>query len=75
MVSPIAMAKAVKNEAEMAGMAEAHLRDGVAVARFLCQLERAVSSAHCLEGCVVLPVTLSCYFYAPRAFNRDRCCQ
>ncbi|MFG1463942.1 aminopeptidase P family protein [Xanthobacter sp. DSM 24535] len=32
---PIALLKAVKNEAEIAGMRAAHLRDGVALARFL----------------------------------------
>jgi Xaa-Pro aminopeptidase len=40
--SPIAMAKAIKNEAEMRGMVEAHLRDGVALATFLCFLEEQV---------------------------------
>ena len=32
--------KAVKNEAEIAGSRAAHLRDGVAVARFLAWLDR-----------------------------------
>ena len=39
-VSPIPLAKAVKNEAELAGMMEAHLRDGVAMASFWCWLEK-----------------------------------
>ncbi len=39
--SPVVAAKAVKNAAELAGMREAHLRDGVALARFLCWLEKA----------------------------------
>ncbi len=38
-VSPIPLAKAVKNEAELAGMLEAHLRDGVAMASFWCWLD------------------------------------
>jgi len=42
--SPISMAKAIKNEAEMKGMVEAHLRDGVAVAKFLCFLEEQMAA-------------------------------
>ncbi|EEH54876.1 uncharacterized protein MICPUCDRAFT_44647 [Micromonas pusilla CCMP1545] len=38
-VSPIPLAKAVKNEAELKGMLEAHLRDGVAMASFWCWLD------------------------------------
>lgn len=37
---PIALMKAVKNQAEIAGSHSAHLRDGVAVARFLAWLDR-----------------------------------
>jgi Xaa-Pro aminopeptidase len=37
---PIALMKAAKNEAEIAGSHAAHLRDGVAVARFLAWLDR-----------------------------------
>lgn len=40
--SCITAIKAVKNDAEMAGMIEAHLRDGAAVSEFLCFLEREV---------------------------------
>ena len=36
--SPVALAKAVKNEAELAGMHEAHLRDGAARAHFFAWL-------------------------------------
>ncbi len=36
---PIALPKAMKNKAEIAGMRSAHLRDGVAVCRFLNWLE------------------------------------
>ena len=35
-VDPIALMKAVKNRAELAGARAAHLRDGAAMARFLC---------------------------------------
>ncbi len=37
---PIALMKAVKNHAEIAGARAAHLRDGAAVARFLAWLDR-----------------------------------
>ncbi|GIL01042.1 MAG: Xaa-Pro aminopeptidase [Alphaproteobacteria bacterium] len=37
---PVAMRRAVKNEAEIVGMRAAHLRDGVAVSRFLAWLDR-----------------------------------
>lgn len=40
--SPIALMKARKNAAEVAGMRAAHRRDGVALARFFCWLEREV---------------------------------
>ncbi|MCG6857236.1 MAG: aminopeptidase P family protein [Salaquimonas sp.] len=37
---PAALPRAIKNEAEIAGSRAAHLRDGVAVARFLAWLDR-----------------------------------
>jgi Xaa-Pro aminopeptidase len=40
--SPIALMKARKNAAEVAGMRAAHRRDGVALARFFCWLEQEV---------------------------------
>jgi Xaa-Pro aminopeptidase len=40
--SPVAAAKAVKNEAELAGMREAHLRDAVALAETFHHLEQEV---------------------------------
>ena len=43
-MSPITAAKAVKNSDELKGMREAHVRDGVALAHFLCWLEKAVGS-------------------------------
>jgi Xaa-Pro aminopeptidase len=41
--SPIVLAKARKNEAELDGMREAHLKDGVALSSFLCWLEARVN--------------------------------
>lgn len=46
--SPVVIAKAVKNEAEMAGLREAHLRDGVALVQFLCWVEKAVAAGRVL---------------------------
>lgn len=40
--SPVTAAKAVKNEAELAGMREAHLRDAVALAQTLLWVEQQV---------------------------------
>jgi Xaa-Pro aminopeptidase len=40
--SPIALFKAIKNEAEIAGFKSAHIRDGVAIVKFLCWLESKV---------------------------------
>lgn len=40
--TPVRHAKAVKNPIEIEGMREAHVRDGVAMVRFLCWLEKAL---------------------------------
>lgn len=42
--SPVSRMKACKNPTELAGMRAAHLRDGVALVRFLCWLEGAWAS-------------------------------
>lgn len=42
--SPLAMAKAIKNTAELDGMREAHLRDAAALAEFFQWLEETVAS-------------------------------
>eukprot|EP00878_Enallax_costatus_P008513 GHUV01008900.1.p1 GENE.GHUV01008900.1~~GHUV01008900.1.p1 ORF type:complete len:383 (+),score=74.73 GHUV01008900.1:673-1821(+) len=42
--SPIVAAKAIKSEAELAGMREAHLRDSVAICDFLQWIEQKVGS-------------------------------
>jgi len=41
---PITLMKAVKNNAEIAGTRAAHLRDGAAMTRFLCWLDREMPS-------------------------------
>ncbi|KAI8470117.1 MAG: hypothetical protein J3K34DRAFT_459008 [Monoraphidium minutum] len=46
--SPVVYAKAVKNAAELAGMAEAHLRDAVAICDFIAWLEEEVASGRTL---------------------------
>ena len=46
---PITLMKAVKNQAEIAGMRAAHLRDGVALARFLAWLDREAPSGKLTE--------------------------
>jgi Xaa-Pro aminopeptidase len=47
--SPVAMAKAVKNAAELGGMREAHLRDACALAAFFAWLEATVGSAQAVS--------------------------
>lgn len=51
--SPIAMAKAIKNPAELEGMREAHLRDAAALAEFYAWLESSVLSGESLEEAYV----------------------
>jgi Xaa-Pro aminopeptidase len=46
---PITLMKAVKNEAEIAGMKAAHLRDGVAMTRFLAWLDAQAPSGKLTE--------------------------
>ena len=47
--SPIQMAKACKNNTEMEGAINAHIRDGVALAKFLCKLGEHSYVAHASE--------------------------
>lgn len=42
--TPVAMAKAVKNQFEVAGMRACHIRDGVAMVRFLYWLEKSMQA-------------------------------
>ncbi len=46
---PVLAAKAIKNEAELAGMREAHKRDGVALARFLAWFDAAAPKGQLTE--------------------------
>ncbi|WP_374545656.1 aminopeptidase P family protein [Rhodoblastus sp.] len=46
---PIALMKARKNAAELAGARAAHLRDGVAVARFLCWFDKTAPRGRLTE--------------------------
>jgi Xaa-Pro aminopeptidase len=47
--SPILLAKAVKNEVELAGLRECHVRDGAAVCRYLAWLERELARGAVLD--------------------------
>ncbi len=47
--SPIALFKAIKNTAELSGMRQSHIRDGVAMVRFLQWMEREVPSGTVTE--------------------------
>lgn len=52
----VTLAKSVKNAAELAGLREAHLRDGVALVRFLCWLEKTIASGgRCISRAAVVP--------------------
>ena len=46
---PITLMKAVKNNAEIAGSRAAHLRDGVALVRFLCWFDREAATGKLTE--------------------------
>jgi len=46
---PVALLKAVKNPTEIAGARTAHRRDGAALARFLCWLDRESGTGHLSE--------------------------
>jgi len=46
---PVALLKAVKNTVEIAGTHAAHVRDGAALARFLCWLDREAPSGNLTE--------------------------
>jgi Xaa-Pro aminopeptidase len=46
---PIALMKSVKNDTEIAGARAAHLRDGAAMARFMCWLDREAPNGKLTE--------------------------
>jgi Xaa-Pro aminopeptidase len=62
MDSPVTTAKAIKNEAEINGMQEAHARDGAVLARFFCYLEAEVA-----KGTPLTEVGISDYLLGLRA--------
>lgn len=47
--SPIALAKGIKNQAELEGMRAAHVRDGVAMVLALSRLERDVAAGEIIS--------------------------
>ncbi|KAL1130055.1 hypothetical protein AAG570_012998 [Ranatra chinensis] len=47
---PIALMKAIKNEAEIRGMVNAHIKDSIAVCRYLAWLEKEISSGRVTES-------------------------
>lgn len=49
MPSPIALAKGVKNQAELEGMRAAHVRDGVAMVLALSRLERDIAAGQTIS--------------------------
>ena len=44
LVSPLALSKSIKNNEELKGVRESHIRDGVALTAFLCWLEKEVQT-------------------------------
>ncbi|MCE9677890.1 aminopeptidase P family protein [Shewanella sp. AS1] len=50
---PVALPKAQKNSAELAGMTACHIRDGVAVSRFLAWLDSEVAQGHLYDEAVL----------------------
>lgn len=44
LVSPLALAKSIKNNQELKGIRECHIRDGVALTAFLCWLEQRIKA-------------------------------
>lgn len=56
--SPVAMPKAVKNDVQIAGIRNAHLRDGVAMVRSFIEIEKAVESGKPLTEIDVADILL-----------------
>ena len=50
--SPVEMFKAVKNETEIAATRNAHIRDGAAMAEFICWLKKKVCGDNVSEECI-----------------------
>lgn len=53
MPDPVLLPKSIKNEAELAGMREAHERDGVAMTKFLCWFDREAPTGNLTEIAIV----------------------
>jgi Xaa-Pro aminopeptidase len=51
--TPVVAAKAIKNDAELEGFKEAHLRDGAALVKFLCWIEKTIASGTVLDEVAV----------------------
>ncbi|CAM9578190.1 unnamed protein product [Chrysoparadoxa australica] len=51
--SPLSLAKALKNDAELEGLRNSHIRDGVALTRLLAWLERAMADGEKLDEIMV----------------------
>jgi Xaa-Pro aminopeptidase len=60
--TPVSVAKAIKNEGELEGLKEAHLRDGVALVKFLSWLDKTIA-----EGAVLTEVDIDRELTARRA--------
>jgi len=58
--SPLALAKSTKNEAELAGMKKAHVRDGAAVVEFLAWMFEGVCS---VTKTTLIGIQLLVFFY------------
>ncbi len=56
--SPVALPKAVKNEVQIAGIRNAHLRDGVAMVRSLMEIEKTVADGKPLTEMDVADILL-----------------
>lgn len=56
--SPVALPKAVKNDVQIAGIRQAHLRDGVAMVRSFMEIEKAVEAGETLTEMGVADILL-----------------
>ena len=63
-ISPILLAKAVRNQAELEGMRNSHLRDAVALAQFWSWLEEEILKGVLLTEVDVADKLLQIPFYA-----------
>lgn len=57
-VSPVAMLKAVKNDVQISGIRNAHLRDGVAMVRSLMEIEKNIAEGSALTEIGVADILL-----------------